>query len=83
MTDITKPGKRRTQGTYNVLYVSPRKARRVIVTILPGDVLEFREQGRRMRWHLAIDSAFKYAVRCKAFADMAAKRQARKAKKRR
>jgi hypothetical protein len=75
MTEIKKAVRRRTSGTYNVLYCSPRHARKVVVSIIPGDVLEFREQGRRMRWHLAIDSAFKYAVRCKAFADMAEKRR--------
>ena len=80
MTDILKPVKRRTQGTYNVLYCSARKARRIVVTILPGDVLEFREHGRRMRWHLAIDSAFKYAVRCKANAEVAEKHRRRKAR---
>lgn len=78
MNIITKPVKRKTNGTYNVLYCSPRHARPIVVAILPGDVLEFREHGRRMRWYLAIDSAFKYAVRCKAMADLAAKRKKRK-----
>jgi hypothetical protein len=75
MTEIGKPVKRRTQGSYSVLYSSPRKARRIVVSILPGDVLEFREHGRRLRWYLAIDSAFKYAVRCKALAGTAARRK--------
>lgn len=78
MIEIKKPVRRKTSGHYNVLYCSPRHARKVIVSIIPGDVLEFREQGRRMRWHLAIDSAFKYAVRCKAFADLAARKKRRK-----
>jgi hypothetical protein len=80
MTDISRPVKRRTAGTYSVLSCSPRKARRIIVSILPGDVLEFREHGRRLRWVLAIDSAFKYAVRCKALAE-AAERRRRKGKR--
>lgn len=78
MTEIRKAVRRRTAGTYNVLYCSPRKARKVVVAIIPGDVLEFREQGRRLRWHLAIDSAFKYAVRCKAAADLAARKKKRR-----
>lgn len=73
MTRIRKALSRATNGSYTVLYT---KARPIVVTILPGDVLEFRELGRRGRWHLAVDTAFKYAVRCKAFADMAAKRSA-------
>jgi hypothetical protein len=75
--EIRKPVRRKTVGQYNVLYCSPRHARRVVVSIVPGDVLEFREQGRRMRWHLAIDTAFKYAVRCKVAADLAEKRKKR------
>jgi hypothetical protein len=52
-----------------VLYVGERKARQIVVELQPGDVLEFRESGRRDRWQLAIDSAFRYAVRMKALAD--------------
>jgi hypothetical protein len=78
MTTIDRPVKRRTNNRYNVLYCSAAKARPIVVSILPGDVLEFREHGRRMRWYLAIDSAFKYAVRAKAAADVAAKKKARR-----
>lgn len=70
--EIKKPVSRRTRQAYSTLYV---KARPVVVTILPGDVLEFREHGRRQRWVLAIDTAFKYAVRLKAFQDGAQKRR--------
>ncbi len=77
MTAITRPVKRRTNGTYNVLYASASKARPIIVTILPGDILEFRESGRRLRWYLAIDTAFRYAVRCKAMAILAEKKKRR------
>ena len=72
MTKMHKPVSRVTREAYSVLYV---KARPIVVTLLPGDVLEFRESGRRGRWHLAVDSAFKYAVRLKAFADAAEKRR--------
>lgn len=62
---------RRTNGAYAVLY---QKARPVVVTLRPGDVLEFRELGRRQRWHLAVDTAFRYAVRCQALAEAREKR---------
>ena len=75
MTPLRKPISRRTAEAYSVLYV---KARPIVVTLLPGDVLEFREHGRRGRWLLAIDTAFKYAVRLKAFHDAAEKRLAKK-----
>jgi hypothetical protein len=64
-----------------VLYKSPPKARRIVVAILPGDIFEFREVGRKMRWHLAIEDAFKEAVRRKAAAEVAARRN-KKGKKR-
>ena len=74
MTTLTKPISRRTRHSYSTLY---RKARPVVVTLLPGDIIEFRESGRRCRWHLAVDTAFKYAVRLKAFFDAAEKRKAK------
>lgn len=76
MTGLHKPVSRRTARKYAVLY---REQRPIVVTLLPGDVLEFRESGRRDRWHLAVDSAFRYAVRAKAFQEAREKAQARKA----
>lgn len=63
---ITKPVARVTREAYRVLYASGMKAKPVVVAILPGDVLEFREKGGRNRWLLAIDTAFRYAVRLHA-----------------
>jgi hypothetical protein len=77
MTTTNKPVRRVTQGSYAVLYA---KARPIIVSILPGDVLEFREHGRRGRWYLAIDSAFRQAVRIQALHDAAQKKRERKAR---
>lgn len=74
MTRIHKPTSRATVRSYAVLY---QKARPIVVTLLPGDVIEFRELKRRCRWLLAVDTAFKYAVRLQAFAD-AAKARAQK-----
>ena len=53
------------------------RANRIVVTLAPGDVLEFRELRRRDKWSLNIDTAFKYAVHMKAFADGAAKWRAK------
>jgi hypothetical protein len=72
VTTLRKAVRRRTARAYAVLY---RSARPIVVTLLPGDVLEFREHGRRCRWLLAVDTAFKYAVRLKAFQDAAEKRR--------
>ncbi|HVY68919.1 MAG TPA: hypothetical protein VHH73_03280 [Verrucomicrobiae bacterium] len=72
MIEIKKPVHRKTVRTYPVLY---RKARRIVVTIAPGDILEFRELGRRGKWSLNIDTAFKYAIRLRAFFDKAQKKQ--------
>ena len=72
MIEITKPLSLKTRHSYSTLYVKPRP---VVVTILPGDVLEFRELGRRTRWLLAIDTAFKYAIRLQSFKDAAERRR--------
>lgn len=66
MTTTDKPVQRRTRAVYNILYSGRHNARPVVVKIAAGDVLEFRELGRRRRWLLAVDTAFKYAVRLQA-----------------
>ena len=57
-----------TTREYAVLYRRPRS---IVVRIEAGDVLEFREKGRRERWLLPIDTAFKYAVHLHARAEAA------------
>jgi hypothetical protein len=81
MTTTDKPVTRRTRRDYSVLYPSARDARPVVVTIKPGDILEFREHGRRGRWQLAIDTAFRYAVRLQALAASAEKHRLRNARR--
>lgn len=68
MTTTDKPVKRVTRGKYNVLFPSARKARAIVTRIGLGDVLYFREAGRREWFALNIDTAFRQAVRNKAFA---------------
>lgn len=64
-----------TNDPYSVLYT---KARRIVVCLEAGDIISFRELGRRHKWYLAVDTAFRYAVRCKAAADRLEKVKKRK-----
>lgn len=73
MTEINKALHRRTRASFNVLH--HRKARKIIVSICPGDYLEFRESNRRGRWQLPIDAAFRISIRIKADADRRAKKE--------
>ena len=45
MTSLTRPLQRSTTGRYAVLYVGDRRP--IIVSLLPGDVIAFREYRRR------------------------------------
>ena len=55
MTDLTKRVKRRT--------IHPHRGRRIVVSLLPGDVLGFREERTRREYLLSIAGAYEYAVR--------------------
>jgi hypothetical protein len=70
MTDFNGV-KRRTRGAYSVLYIKPRQ---IVASLDRGDLISFRESGRRQVWSLNADTAFKYAVRLAAFAAAAQKR---------
>lgn len=75
---LHKPVRRKTAAVYRVLFNQPRQ---IIVSLAPGDVLEFREAGRRAIFRLPIDAAFRYAVRLQAEAAARKKREERKAKR--
>jgi len=67
MTSTDKPVQRVTRRQYMVLYPTCRKkAREIVVRIEAGDILRFREKGRRRRYDLPIDEAFGLAVKCSA-----------------
>ena len=67
MTATDKPVQRVTRDTYMVLFPTCRKkARKVVVRIDQGDLLRFREKGRRSWYDLPIDEAFGLAVKCSA-----------------
>ena len=61
MTSLIKPVRRKTRRTYAVLYVND--ARPIVVSLEPGDVITFREAGRRHVWSMPIERAFRQAVR--------------------
>ena len=54
MTDLTKRVKRRTNATY--------RGRRIVVSLMPGDVLGFREERTRREYLLSVSGAYTYAV---------------------
>jgi len=63
MTSLTKPVHRVTRGAYRVLYSAPRE---VVVSLLEGDLLGFREKGRKQVFTLPVDVAFRISVRNEA-----------------
>jgi hypothetical protein len=67
MTATDKPVQRVTRDPYMVLFPTCRKkARQIVVRIDAGDILRFREKGRRAWYDLPIDEAFGLAVKCSA-----------------
>jgi hypothetical protein len=61
MTSLTKAVRRKTRLPYAVLYAG--KSRPIIVSLEPGDIISFREAGRRQVWSVPIDQVFRQAVR--------------------
>lgn len=77
MTPLHKPVRRKTVARYKTLYSEPRQ---IVITLAPGDVLEFREIGRRGVFPLPISRAFLYAVRLQAETAASRKLAERKSK---
>jgi hypothetical protein len=61
VTPLNKAVRRMTRHPYTVLYTC--EARPIVVALEPGDVITFREAGRRQTWSLPIDRMFRQAVR--------------------
>lgn len=74
MTELSRRLRRRTRGAYAVLFTRPA---RIVVTLAPGDVLEFRHERRRHSWSLPIETAFRTAVHRQAARDAADKKKGR------
>ena len=64
MTATDRPVQRATVRKYDVLFPrNAKKARRSVVRIDTGDILRFREHGRRQWYDLPIDQAMRLAVK--------------------
>jgi len=75
VTTLRKPVHRLTAASYTVLH--HRRFAQIVCSLLPGDVIEMREKGRRTRFSIPIDGAFRYAIRCQVEANRRAKKLAR------
>ena len=60
MTTTDHAVQRVTRSSYSTLYA---KARPIVVRIAAGDLLQFREHGRRQWYDIAIDDVFSIAVK--------------------
>ena len=78
MTVLENIVNRKTRGAYSTLYARPRQ---IVVSLIPGDFIEFREAGAKPRFCVPIDGMFRHAIRLKALSDAAEKRKARMAKR--
>lgn len=70
-----------TKAVHRITTVSVRdksKHRVLAVSMLPGDVLEFRPKGTRYRITIPIELAYRHAEKLNAYAKAAEKRAARK-----
>lgn len=76
MTTTRSKVERVTESPYNVLIPCSRKP--IVVSILPGDVLEFREQRSRSKFSIPIDTAFRMVVQRRALAIAREKRLKKK-----
>lgn len=81
MTTTRSKVRRVTVEEYNVLRVSARHAKQIVVTIGPGDVLSFHEKRGKTQYYLSISTAFKFAVNLEAMRVAREKKEAKKAKK--
>lgn len=78
MTDLLKPVARRTRC---LAAGHGPEARRIVVSLEPGDVLGFRLERTRRVFTLAIADAYRMAVRVHVEAEKAAKRARRRARR--
>lgn len=75
MTNLENKITRKTRCAYRILYQQPRQ---IVASFCPGDIIEFREHGRRQRYSLPIDAAFRLAVRLHAEQQRREKKENRK-----
>jgi len=68
-TELRKPVKRLTVNAV------PTVKRKIVVYLLPGDVLGFREEGRRRIWTVPIGRVYTQTVRWTIEAERSAKKK--------
>ena len=74
-TALAKPITRRTVGRH--------RGRRLVVTLQPGDLLELRPERTRRAELVTLAAVYDLAVRMRVAGELAERRAARKAKRRR
>lgn len=79
MTKLEKPVHRLTRGSYSTLYA---RTRQIVVSLLPGDLIQFREVGARTKFTVPVDGIFRHAIRLKVASDQSEKKKRRIARKR-
>lgn len=72
-TELRKSVRRKTAGRY--------RGRRIIVRLIPGDVIGFREERLRTEYTLSIAGAFHYAVQLEVERRKEERSRKRKAKR--
>jgi len=75
MTELRKPLRRRTAGAYD------HQGRRVVVTLLPGDVIAFRWERTRRTFTAPINSVMRQVVKWNVDAERTARKLARRARR--
>jgi hypothetical protein len=70
-TPLAKPVRRRTLAPH-------RRGRRVVVSMVPGDVLTFRDERTRTEYSLPVGFAYDMAVKLHVAAKRAEKKRARR-----
>lgn len=65
LTILRRRVSRVTKAAYHILYPQYEE-RPIVVSLVDGDLIEFREKGRSARFQLPIEEAFLAAVRKKA-----------------
>ena len=71
MTSLTKTVARRS--------IQAHRGRRTVVTLEPGDLIGFREEGRRTTYYLPLSACFDLAVKVEVAHQRALKKKVRKA----
>lgn len=75
MTELRKPLRRRTVDAYD------HQGRRVVVTLLPGDVIAFRWERTRRTFTAPINSVMRQVVKWNVDAERTARKLARRARR--